>query len=517
MFRTVKKLGQGSFGEVFHVKAVYSNLSSREIEHCTEYAVKKSLHPFFNESDRHRKFQEVERHEMLPPHPNCVRYIQSWEENGYLYIQQELCARTLEKEMETVYNNTCIPENRVWDYLIDIASGLDHLHTFRFMHLDIKPENIFMGFDGRLKIGDFGLVCIEGKETKEENRGGDSRYMAQEILDEKFTCKADIFSLGVVILEISTGMDPPKYGSLWHRLRDGGGIPIELSSHISAELHRIIVMMLQDYENRPTARELLKMPSLMSRSRQELNYSSSMTDLRKENYFKTVQYRAKLMDFAKKLYEISNACLAQVIILLINFLLFFLPDGITFEKPQALTLSPGDRKNRKKLNYSSRLSSANSSRNNSFCSDDDFIIKDESSLESCMDKKIQKCDSKVLKEYSPNLRVAEKPVTFKKQASLKTMVWSPPVQNRHRPRLAPRSAPANRKRVVTSPLCSGIKLSSTRAGTPPVHKYQSKLLFDTSSEKSFSESEDEIFVNPAAKARAQICAHSPIPKSGMMR
>merc|ERR1711988_136965 len=179
--------------------------------------------------------------------------------------------------------------------------------------------------------------------------------------------------------------------------------------------------MLQDFENRPTARELLKMPSLISRSRQELNYSSSMIDLRKENYFKSGQYKARLMNFAKKLYKISNTCLTQIIILLINFLLFFLPDGIKFEKAQALSVSPVGRNNRKNLNYSSRLSSANSSRNNSFCSDDDFIIKDESSLESCLDKKIQKCDSKVLKEYSPNLRVAEKPVNLKKQASLKTM------------------------------------------------------------------------------------------------
>jgi len=79
------------------------------------------------------------------------------------------------------------------------------------------------------------------------------------------------------VLEISTGLDPPKYGSLWHRLRSGGTIPIEFSSQISSDLHRIIVLMLKDWEERPSAQELLQMQCLVNRGniRDNGNYSEN--------------------------------------------------------------------------------------------------------------------------------------------------------------------------------------------------------------------------------------------------
>lgn len=284
MFTVIRRLGQGSFGEVFQVKPKHQCNSSRELGACAEYAVKKSIQPFISSKDRERKFQEVRQHQSLPPHPNCVMFIQAWEEDGFLFIQQELCERTLDQDMIMNYSNSQMPEPRCMDYLLDLLNGLVHLHNHHFMHLDIKPANIFLGKDGRLKIGDFGLVSKEASpdgagspETLDnERQEGDPRYMAQELLDGKFTCKADIFSLGVVILEIATGLDPPQYGALWHRLRSGGGIPHEFSCQISTELHRLIILMLRDWDDRPSAQELLQMQSLACRAaRDNLSYSES--------------------------------------------------------------------------------------------------------------------------------------------------------------------------------------------------------------------------------------------------
>jgi membrane-associated tyrosine/threonine-specific cdc2-inhibitory kinase len=51
-----------------------------------------------------------------------------------------------------------IPESTIWDFLIDLLLAFKHLHDRKLVHMDIKPDNIFISFDGYCKLGDFGLV-----------------------------------------------------------------------------------------------------------------------------------------------------------------------------------------------------------------------------------------------------------------------------------------------------------------------------------------------------------------------
>ena len=91
----------------------------------------------------------------MPPHPNCVRFYRAWEEKQRLYIQIELCQMSLSNYAET---NHFIPENIIWQFLIDLLLALKHLHDHNLLHMDIKPENIFISQDFICKLGDFGLV-----------------------------------------------------------------------------------------------------------------------------------------------------------------------------------------------------------------------------------------------------------------------------------------------------------------------------------------------------------------------
>uniref|UniRef100_A0A914RJ67 non-specific serine/threonine protein kinase n=1 Tax=Parascaris equorum TaxID=6256 RepID=A0A914RJ67_PAREQ len=101
------------------------------------------------------KLREVQKHELLPKHPNLVEFIRAWEERGRLYIQTELCEYSLSDYAEREHN---IPEEQLWYYFSDLVAAVNHLHSHHLLHLDIKPENIFISRDQVCKLGDFGLI-----------------------------------------------------------------------------------------------------------------------------------------------------------------------------------------------------------------------------------------------------------------------------------------------------------------------------------------------------------------------
>lgn len=97
---------------------------------------------------------------------------------------------------------------------------MKHIHDSGFIHLDLKPANILINFEGVLKIGDFGMAVpwpappgIEGE--------GDREYIGPEILLGQYDKPADIFALGLIMLEIAGNVMLPDNGSSWQRLRTG--------------------------------------------------------------------------------------------------------------------------------------------------------------------------------------------------------------------------------------------------------------------------------------------------------
>lgn len=252
-FTIEKKLGEGSFGEVMAVKS---------IENGRRYAIKRSREKFRSEADRRRKLDEVNKLELLPKHPNCLEFTKAWEENHRLYIQTELCSMSLQEFMNSTDG---IPEVKVWSILIDLLNGLSHIHNHDFIHLDIKPANIFLSADGVCKIGDFGLVVR--REELSDAREGDNKYMAPELLNSIFSPKADIFSLGIALLELASNIELPSGGPSWRLLRLGY-IPPKCLSMISPDLHSIIQWMLTpNYEVRPSIDDVMNHPIIVSHCR----------------------------------------------------------------------------------------------------------------------------------------------------------------------------------------------------------------------------------------------------------
>eukprot|EP01112_Ceratiomyxa_fruticulosa_P010024 TRINITY_DN2632_c0_g2_i4.p1 TRINITY_DN2632_c0_g2~~TRINITY_DN2632_c0_g2_i4.p1 ORF type:complete len:475 (+),score=107.85 TRINITY_DN2632_c0_g2_i4:833-2257(+) len=245
-FEFLEKLGEGSFGIVFKVR-----------KDGNYYAIKKSKNAIWNTIDRNQQLKELGVIKLLGSHPNIIKMSDAWEEGGHIYIQTELCENG---SLCDLMERTTVPEESIWRYLNDILQGLSHIHAHNIMHLDIKPENLLLSDDNRVLIADFG---ISAKTTSSSSSTeGDRLYMAPELLEDKFSSKADIFSLGITIFEMATGYSLPPNGQLWRDLRQGM-ISFPEDKAISQELVSLITQMMHPDPNmRPTAEQLLTHPKI---------------------------------------------------------------------------------------------------------------------------------------------------------------------------------------------------------------------------------------------------------------
>ena len=172
-FDVVGTLGEGSFG------TVYKCLS--RLDGCT-YAIKAAKRRAKGKADRNRMLQEVKALAELSDVSDMaafhiVRYHQAWIEDDRLHIVTDLCQSTLQMEIGQgiIKRDT----QRQYKLLREMLLALKLIHQFGKVHLDIKPDNIFIK-DDKFKLGDFGLVVEES--TVGEVEEGDCRYMCMDLL-----------------------------------------------------------------------------------------------------------------------------------------------------------------------------------------------------------------------------------------------------------------------------------------------------------------------------------------------
>jgi serine/threonine protein kinase len=91
---------------------------------------------------------------------HVVEYIDSWVTEGVLFIQTEFLEHDLDWHLRQASDNGGIDEIRSWKFVVELVSGLRHLHQNNIVHLDLKPANILVSNNGGLRIADFGLAAI---------------------------------------------------------------------------------------------------------------------------------------------------------------------------------------------------------------------------------------------------------------------------------------------------------------------------------------------------------------------
>ncbi|OAX44090.1 hypothetical protein K503DRAFT_861674 [Rhizopogon vinicolor AM-OR11-026] len=241
-FVEVEQVGSGEFGKVMKVRAKLG----RGLQD-TVWAVKRSK-PFEGPRHRLRLREEVDILAQLSArgaHPNVLTYVDSWEQDDALFIRTELCELGNFARFLWEYGRTFprLDEARVWKIMVDLSNGLRFIHEAGIIHLDLKPANIFLTREGRFKIGDFGMASVWPRPGGAFEREGDKLYLARELLQGKYGKAADIFSLGMTMLETATNIVVPDQGDGWHRLRQEDFSQMNLDG--SPELFALIKSMMR--------------------------------------------------------------------------------------------------------------------------------------------------------------------------------------------------------------------------------------------------------------------------------
>eukprot|EP00566_Odontella_aurita_P003111 CAMPEP_0113600462 /NCGR_PEP_ID=MMETSP0015_2-20120614/42716_1 /TAXON_ID=2838 /ORGANISM="Odontella" /LENGTH=982 /DNA_ID=CAMNT_0000508713 /DNA_START=620 /DNA_END=3568 /DNA_ORIENTATION=+ /assembly_acc=CAM_ASM_000160 len=254
-FQAVGQLGTGSFGTVHKVIS--------RLDGCL-YAVKVMKRPVRGELDRRQTLKEVHALAALCSQSDSsafhiVRYHQAWMEENLLHIQTELCTSTLPHEMAA---GMLMDEDRRFKLLREMLLALELIHRNEMVHLDIKPENIFIKND-QFKLGDFGLASKLTNSSGDVEEG-DSRYMSRELLSGETSdlTKCDMFSLGATMYEVCLGRSLPADGPEWVDLRSGKLAVLRRTHPALVEMVRD--MMGPDPVNRPCASALLRRRQLLS-------------------------------------------------------------------------------------------------------------------------------------------------------------------------------------------------------------------------------------------------------------
>ncbi|ESW10079.1 hypothetical protein PHAVU_009G179100 [Phaseolus vulgaris] len=142
-------------------------------------------------------------------HPNIITFIAACKKPPvFCIITEYLAGGSLGKFLHH-QQPEILPHKLVLKLALDIARGMQYLHSQGILHRDLKSENLLLGEDMCVKVADFGISCLESQCGSAKGFTGTYRWMAPEMIKEKHhTKKVDVYSFGIVLWELLTGKTP---------------------------------------------------------------------------------------------------------------------------------------------------------------------------------------------------------------------------------------------------------------------------------------------------------------------
>uniref|UniRef100_A0A2P2LSA7 non-specific serine/threonine protein kinase n=1 Tax=Rhizophora mucronata TaxID=61149 RepID=A0A2P2LSA7_RHIMU len=142
-------------------------------------------------------------------HPNIVRFIGACRKPMVWCIVTEYAKGGSVRQFLTKRQNRAVPLKLAVKQALDVARGMAYVHGLGFIHRDLKSDNLLISADKSIKIADFGVARIEVQTEGMTPETGTYRWMAPEMIQHRpYTQKVDVYSFGIVLWELITGLLP---------------------------------------------------------------------------------------------------------------------------------------------------------------------------------------------------------------------------------------------------------------------------------------------------------------------
>ena len=197
-YEILLKIGTGGMADVYKAKDHKLN----------RFVAVKVLKPEFREDKTFiRKFKSEAQAAAGLTHPNIVNVFDVGDDEGVYYIVMELIEGITLKEYISKKGKLSIKE--ATSIAIQVSMGLEAAHSHGIVHRDVKPQNIIISTDGKVKVTDFGIARAASSNTISSNVMGSVHYSSPEQVRGGYSDeKSDIYSLGITIYEMVTGRVP---------------------------------------------------------------------------------------------------------------------------------------------------------------------------------------------------------------------------------------------------------------------------------------------------------------------
>ncbi|MCU6734096.1 Stk1 family PASTA domain-containing Ser/Thr kinase [Diplocloster agilis] len=243
-YEIIEKIGTGGMADVYKGK-------DRKLNRYV--AIKVLKNEFRGDTTFVAKFKAEAQAAAGLAHPNIVNVYDVGDEDGVYYIVMELVDGITLKEY--IERKGRLSSKEAISIAIQVSMGLEAAHNNHIIHRDIKPQNIIISTDGKVKVTDFGIAKAASSQTISSSAMGSVHYTSPEQARGGYSDeKSDIYSLGVTMYEMVTGRvpfdgDTPVVIAVKH-LQEEMISPKYFAPELPYSLEQIIIKMTQKSPDR---------------------------------------------------------------------------------------------------------------------------------------------------------------------------------------------------------------------------------------------------------------------------